>query len=79
MKVEWFILVLCVIIPLCVGFIFGMLISMRRKRKYDGTLLITAAEDRDQFQFIFSTELEDLQKQTELIMKIEHSQNPQPL
>ena len=76
MEVKWIVLTVFVII---IAFLLGYLLGGRQKRKYDGTLFIGTVEDRDQFQFIFSTELEDLQKQTELIMKIEHSQNPQSL
>ena len=76
MEVKWIILIVIAIIS---AFLFGYLIGTKRNRKYDGTLFIGTVEDRDQFRFIFSTELEDLQKQTELVMKIEHSQNPQPL
>ena len=79
MEVKMILVAVCAVILLCVIFFFGMLVGMRRKQKYDGTLWIGTVEDRDQFQFIFDTELEDLVKQSVLVMKIEHSQNQQPV
>ena len=77
MEVKWYIiLATAVILSFIIGFFLG---GKFRKTHYDGRLVIGTIEDRDQFQFIFTTELEDLQKQDKLIMQIVNTQNSQPL
>lgn len=73
MEVKWVIVFSCAII---IAFILGLFIGKKSKKiKYDGQLFIGSEEERDQFRFIFETELEDLKKQKQLIMEIVHSQN----
>jgi LPXTG-motif cell wall-anchored protein len=72
MEVKWFIiLAITALLAFFIGFILG---RRKKKPKYDGQLIIGSIEDREQFQFIFETELEDLKKQPTLIMEIIHSQ-----
>ena len=86
MDAKWWIingLILAIVVIL--SFTLGLATGVTRRKKYDGTLLIGTVhdeergEDRDQYHFIFTTEMEDLAKQAVLIMKIEHSQNSQPI
>ena len=60
------------------SFLLGIMLGKTlNKPKIDGRLLIGTVEDRDQFQFIFTTELEDLHKQKLLTMQIVKTQNLQ--
>lgn len=86
MEGKWLLInIIAVLVIVAISFFIGYLAHSLKKKKYDGTLLIETVldeengESRDRFQFIFATELEDLTKQTELIMKIEHSQNSQSI
>lgn len=75
MEVKWIIILA---VSILVSFVLGVFVGSRRKKiKYDGQLVIGKTEDRDQFQFIFETELEDLKNQKTLTMEIIHSQNLQ--
>ena len=75
MEVKWIaIIVLAVIFSFLIGFFLGRHFS---KKHYDGQLVIGELDDREQFQFIFSTELEDLREQKELTMQIVTAQNSQ--
>lgn len=83
MEVKWLVIL---IVSIVVSFIIGWFLSrVTIRKKYDGILQIGTSldadtdEERDRFQFIFMTELEDLQNQKEFVMKIEHSQNSQPV
>lgn len=83
MEVKWLVIL---IVSIVVSFIIGWFLSRATiRKKYDGILQIGTSldtgtdEERDRFQFIFMTELEDLQNQKEFVMKIEHSQNSQPV
>ncbi len=83
MEVKWLVIL---IVSIVVSFIIGWFLSRATiRKKYDGVLQIGTSldadtdEERDRFQFIFMTELEDLQNQKEFVMKIEHSQNSQPV
>ena len=83
MEVKWLVILIASII---VSFIIGWFLSRATiRKKYDGILQIGTSldadtdDERDRFQFIFTTELEDLQNQKEFVMKIEHSQNSQPV
>lgn len=68
------------ILAVIIGFLIGYLVGNRTKKlNYDGKLVIGEVEDRDQFQFIFSTELDDLINKDDLIMKIVNSKNSQSL
>ena len=80
MDAKWWIIngvILAIVVVL--SFTVGHATGVTRRKKYDGTLLIGTVEDREQYQFIFTTELEDLEKQAVLVMKIEHSQHSQPI
>lgn len=71
MEVKWAVILAVAVI---LSFFLGWLLSKKlTKVKFDGTLLIAEEDDREQFRFIFDTELEDLRKQDKLIMRIEHS------
>ena len=75
---EKYIVLGIVILGFIIAFFLGVLIGKKtQKVKYDGQLLIGTIEDRDRFEFIFNTELEDLQKQKVLTMEIVHPQNLQ--
>ena len=83
MEVKWLVIL---IVSIVISFIIGWFLSRATiRKKYDGILQIGTSldadtdEERDRFQFIFMTELEDLQNQKEFVMKIEHSQNSQPV
>lgn len=83
MEVKWLVIL---IVSIVVSFIIGWFLSRATiRKKYDGILQIGTSldadtdDERDRFQFIFTTELEDLQNQKEFVMKIEHSQNSQPV
>ena len=83
MEIKWLVIL---IVSIVVSFIIGWFLSRATiRKKYDGILQIGTSldadtdEERDRFQFIFMTELEDLQNQKEFVMKIEHSQNSQPV
>lgn len=83
MEVKWLVIL---IVSIVVSFIIGWFLSRATiRKKYDGILQIGTSldadtdEERDRFQFVFMTELEDLQNQKEFVMKIEHSQNSQPV
>ena len=70
---------LLIIAAACIlSFLVGIIVEkFLNKPKIDGRLLIGTVEDRDQFQFIFTTELEDLQNQKVLTMQIVKAQNLQ--
>ena len=83
MEVKWLVIL---VVSIVISFIIGWFLSRATiRKKYDGILQIGTSldadtdEERDRFQFIFMTELEDLQNQKEFVMKIEHSQNSQPV
>lgn len=74
MEVKWaVILAIIVILSFFLGWLLSKKLTKVKKVKFDGTLLIAEEDDREQFRFIFDTELEDLRKQDKLIMRIEHS------
>lgn len=77
MEVKW----LVIITAACfLSFFVGFLIGRATKHmKVDGKLVIGTVEDRDRFEFIFETELEDLQNQKQLTMEIVKAQNLQTL
>lgn len=59
------------ILAVIIGFLIGYLIGNRTKKfNYDGKLVIGEVEDRDRFQFIFSTDLDELREKDVLIMQI---------
>lgn len=77
MEIKWIIVIaVSILFSFLIGFFLGKKIC---KKHYDGQLIIGEIEDREQFQFIFSTELEDLRQQTELCMQIVKAQNSQPI
>lgn len=65
-----------VILGFIVAFFLGWLIGKKtsKHKEYDGMLLIGEEDDREQFRFIFSTELEELREKHELIMEIRKEQ-----
>lgn len=71
MEVKWM-FIIGVIVAFILGFFLGWMISKKssKRKDYDGTLLIGEEEDREQFRFIFSTELEELREKHELVMEI---------
>lgn len=78
MEVKYVIII--AILAIIIGFLIGYLVGNKTKKfNYDGKLVIGEVEDRDQFQFIFSTELDDLINKDDLIMKIVNSKNSQSL
>ena len=77
MEVNYIIIIAAACI---LSFFVGLLIGRATKQsKIDGKLLIGTVEDRDRFEFIFTTELEDLQNQKQLTMEIVKTQNLQTL
>lgn len=65
-------------VSVILAFFLGLVIGKKSsKTKYDGKLVIGSVEDRDRYEFIFSTELEELQKQDKLVMQIVKTQNSQ--
>ena len=71
MEEKWIIIGIF-ILALVLAFFAGWLIGKRsnKRKDYDGTLLISEEDDREQFRFVFSTELEDLKEKHELVMEI---------
>lgn len=77
MEVNWIVIIAAAcILSFLVGFLLG---RVGKHAKIDGKLLIGTVEDRDRFEFIFTTELEDLQNQKQLTMEIVKTQNLQTL
>lgn len=77
MEVNYIIIIVAAcILSFFVGFLIG---RATKQAKIDGKLLIGTVEDRDRFEFIFTTELEDLQNQKQLTMEIVKTQNLQTL
>ena len=63
-----------------VAFFLGWIISKTvRKATPDGVLIIAKNEDRDVYRWVLNEELEDLAKKKQLIIRVEHSQNSQPV
>lgn len=59
------------ILAVIIGFLIGYLVGNKMKKfNYDGKLVIGEVEDRDRFQFIFSTDLDELREKDVLIMQI---------
>lgn len=71
MEEKW-IIVCIILVAVILAFFSGWLIGRRsnKRKDYDGTLLISEEDDREQFRFVFSTELEDLRQKHELVMEI---------
>ena len=68
MEVVWFIIAAGLIL---LSFFIGLFMGKSMHEvKYDGQLCIGMKEDREQFQFIFETDLEELKKQKVLVMEI---------
>ncbi len=68
---EWMLVtvgILALVLAFFAGWIFGK--SVSKRKNYDGTLLISEEDDREQFRFVFSTELEELREKHELVMEI---------
>ena len=77
MEVKWLVIIAAAcILSFFVGFLVG---RAGKHKKFDGKLVIGTVEDRDRFEFIFTTELEDLQNQKQLTMEIVKAQNLQAL
>lgn len=77
MEPKW---VIIFALSMLFAFVLGWFLSEKLKKiKYDGQLLIGTVEDRDRFEFIFTTELEDLEKQDMLVLQIVKTQNSQPV
>lgn len=78
MKTEYLIVaaVLIFILAFFLGWIFG---KNSRKRSPDGILIIEKHDDRDAFRWVFNEELEEFKNKTELYIKVENSQNSQPV
>lgn len=77
MEVKWLVIIAAAcILSFFVGFLVG---RAGKHTKFDGKLVIGTVEDRDRFEFIFTTELEDLQNQKQLTMEIVKAQNLQAL
>lgn len=72
MEEKWVIIIVFVFVLLIVFFV-GFLIGRKtiKPKAYDGTLLISEEDDREQFRFVFSTELEDLREKSQLVMQIQ--------
>lgn len=62
-------LILAFILAFFVGFLIGK--RTNKRKDYDGTLVISEEDDREQFRFVFSTELEELREKSQLIMQIQ--------
>lgn len=77
MEIKWIIIFA---VSVLFAFFLGWIISKKiQKIKYDGQLIIGSVEDRDKFEFVFTTELEELRKQDKFVMQIVKSQNSQLL
>lgn len=75
MEEKWVILGI-VIFAMILSFFVGWLIGKKtsKRKDYDGMLVIGEEDDREQFRFIFSTELEELREKHELVMEIRKEQ-----